>query len=44
MTAIDSKFYLPYLNKLLDQYNNLYQHSINKRPINAHYSTLTEKH
>ena len=44
MTAIDSKFYLPYLNKLLDQYNNLYQHSINKRPINADYSTLTEKH
>ena len=29
MTANDSKFYLPYLNKLVDQYNT-YHHSINK--------------
>ena len=33
MTANDSKSYLPYLNKLVDQYNNFYHHSINKKPI-----------
>ena len=42
MTANDSKSYLRYLNKLLDQYNNTYHHSINKKPINADYSALTE--
>ena len=31
MTANDSKSYLPYLNKLVDQYNNTYYHSINKK-------------
>ena len=43
MTANDSKSYLLYLNKLVDQYNNIYQHSINKKPITADYSALTEK-
>ena len=43
MTAYDSKSYLSYLNKLVDQYNNTYHHSINKKPINADYSALTEK-
>ena len=43
MTANDTKSYLPYLNKLVDQYNNTYQHSIDKKPMNADYSTLTEK-
>ena len=43
MTANDSKSYLPYLNKLVDQYNNTYHHYINKKPINADYSALTEK-
>ena len=43
MTANDSKSYLSYLNKLLVQQNNTYHHSINKNPINADYSTLTEK-
>ena len=43
MTANDSKSYLCYLNKLLNQYNNTYNHSINKKPINADYSALTEK-
>ena len=43
MTANDSKFYLSYLNKLVDQYNNTYHHSNNKKPINADYSALTEK-
>ena len=36
MTPNDSKFYLPYLNKLLDQYNNTYHRSV------AVYSALTE--
>ena len=43
MTANNSKNYLPYLNKLVDQYNNTYHHSINKKYINADYSALTEK-
>ena len=43
MAANDSKSYLPYLNKLVDQYNNTYHHCINKKPINADYSALTEK-
>ena len=30
MTASDRNFYLPYLYTSLDQYNNTYQHSINK--------------
>ena len=38
--ANDSKFFLPYLNKLVDQYNNTYHHSINKNPINADYYVL----
>ena len=29
MTANDSKSYFPYLNKLVDRYNNTYHHSIN---------------
>ena len=43
MTANGSKSYLCYLNELVDQYNNTYHHSINKKPINADYSALTEK-
>ena len=43
MTANNNKSYFPYLNKLVDQYNNTYHHSINKKPINADYSALTEK-
>ena len=30
--ACDHNFYLPYLNKLVDQYNNTYHHSVNKKP------------
>ena len=41
MTANDSKSYLPYLNKIVNQCNNIYYHSINKKPINADYSVLT---
>ena len=43
MTAYNSKSYLSYLNKLVDQYNDMYHHFINKKPINADYSTLTKK-
>ena len=43
MTATNIKFYLSYLNKLIDQYNNTYHHSINKKPINADYFALTKK-
>ena len=42
MTTNDSKSYLPYLNKLVDQYNNTYHHSIGKKTINADYSALAE--
>ena len=42
MTANDSKSYFPYLNKLVDEYNNTYHHSINKKLINPYYSALTE--
>ena len=31
------------MNKLVDQYNNTYHHSINTKPTNADYSALTEK-
>ena len=43
MTANDSKSYLPYLSKLVDQCNNTYHHSVNKSPINADYSSWIEK-
>ena len=44
MTANDSKSYLSYLNRLVDQYNNTYHHSINKKPGKyANYSVLTKK-
>ena len=44
MTADESKFYLPFLNKLVDKYNNTYHHSINKKIINADLLfMLTEK-
>ena len=40
MAASDIKSYLSYLNKLADQYNNTYYHSINNKPINADYSAF----
>ena len=30
------------MNKLLNQYNNTYHHSINKKPINTNYSASME--
>ena len=43
MATNDSKYYLPYFNNLVDQCNNTYHHSINKKPINVDCSALTEK-
>ena len=43
MTANDNKANLPYLNKLVDQCNNTYHYSINKKRINSDYSAFTEK-
>ena len=40
MTTDDSKFYLSYLNKLVDQYNDNYHRSVGKKPINADCSAL----
>ena len=31
------------MNKLVDKYNNTYHRSIRKKPIDADYSTITEK-
>ena len=43
MTANLTKSYLLYLNKIVDQYSNIYHHSVIKKPINADYYALTEK-
>ena len=43
VTANDSKSYLSYLKKLVDEYNNTYHYSINKKPINADYSVWLKK-
>ena len=43
ITANDNKSYLPYSNELVNQYNDTFHHSTNKKPINADYSALTEK-
>ena len=42
MTGNGSKSFLPYLNNLVDQYNNTCHHYIIKKPINADFSALTE--
>ena len=43
MTANDSKYYLSYLDKLVDQCNDTSHHFIGKKPINADYSALNKK-
>ena len=43
LKANDKKSGLSYLNKLVDQYNNTYHHSIGKKPINTDYSVLIEE-
>ena len=35
MTAIDSQSYLSYSNKLVDQFDNTYHHSIGKKPTDS---------
>ena len=42
MTANNSKSYFPYLNKLVDQCNNTYHHSLKKKLFKADYSALIE--
>ena len=43
MTANNKKSYLGYLNKLLDEYNNTYNNSVCKKPVDTDYSALTEE-
>ena len=43
MTANDSKYYLGYSNKLVEEHNNTYHCSIGKRPMDADYSALPEE-
>ena len=43
LTANDTNSYLPYLNKLVNQYNNTYHDSIDKNPITSDYFALTGK-
>ena len=43
MIIRNSKSYLSYLNKLVNQCNNTHHYSTNEKLINADYSTLTEK-
>ena len=43
MTANDSKSYLYYLDKLVNEYNNAYHRSICKKPIHADYSAFSEE-
>ena len=43
MTANDSKSYLGYLNKLVDEYNNTYHYSIVRKPVESNFFALTEE-
>ena len=43
MTPNDSKSYLSYLNKLVNQYSNIHHHFIKKKPNNANYFPLDWK-
>ena len=43
VTANDSKSYLGYLKKLVDEYCNTYYCSIGKKPIDCDYSVFTEE-
>ena len=42
MAANDCKSFFSSSNKLVNQYNNTYRHSVGKRVINPDYSTLNE--
>ena len=43
MTANNTKPYLVYFNKLVDEHNNTYHRSIGKKNIDSDYSDLTEE-
>ena len=43
MIANDSNPYLGYMNKLVDEYNNVCHHSIDKRPIDADFLLCLKK-
>ena len=43
MAVNHSKTYLPYPTKVVDQYDNIYHHSIYKKLVNTGYSALNEK-
>ena len=43
LTATESKSYLGYLNKLVDDYNNTCHCSIKTEPVDDYYSALTEE-
>ena len=42
MVANDSKSYLSCLNKLVDECDNAYHHSIGNKLVHADYATLAE--
>ena len=42
MAANNNQFYLGYINKLIDEYNNTYHYSVGKKTCYANYSSLTE--
>ena len=43
MAVNNNKSYLGYLNKLADEYNNIYHYPIGKKHIDADYSVLTKE-
>ena len=43
MAANDSRSYLGFFNKLVDEYNYAYHRSTGKKPVDTEYSTLTEE-
>ena len=43
MIANDNKSFVGYLNKLVNEYNNSFHSSSGKNPVDANYSSLTEK-
>ena len=43
MTLNDSKYYLSYLNKLVEEYNNIYHRPVSKKPIDVDYSALNDE-
>ena len=43
MTANDSKSYLGYLNKLIDECNDTYHRSISRKAIDVDHSALTKE-